>query len=160
MKELLLAGHVWKAMPHHQSGSGRPSKTPGVPALQEEMGDPGDLRAVLHVQRDAMDPVQHHQQHRDALLWRGQLRHQLDQHDLHDHVHPAHLSGLLAAGPHQPEGVCHPGGAGHGCGQLDQGGLCGPRQVCAGVRGPERGGSVPGVHPQRACQAGGRVVRA
>ena len=64
-------------------------------AVQTPLVDPTALRAVLHVERHAVDPVLHHQQYHHSVLLCGQLRRQLDLHDLHDIVRAAHLPSLL-----------------------------------------------------------------
>lgn len=83
----------------HQPGPARapPSAAPATAlhAVQASLADLADLRALLHVERDAVDPVLHHQQHRNMVLLCGQLRRQLDVHDLHDNLRATHLPSIL-----------------------------------------------------------------
>ena len=157
-KDCLLIGNVRQGVPHRQPGRRHPGQTTGMQAIQEEMADPGDIRAVLHVELDAVDPVQHHQQHSDHVLWCGLQFYQLDQHDLHDHVHPAHLPGLLVVGQDRPAGLRCDRCPGHCRGQLDQSRFSQSGPVRVGVCGPDGGGSVASFRAQRTCQAGGCLV--
>ena len=61
------------------------------------MAHPVSFRHVLGFERVPVDPAGHHHQHPGEVLQRVHLRCFLDLVDVHGHLYPTHISGLMAA---------------------------------------------------------------
>lgn len=79
---------------HHARSSGEQGAD-RVQTVRTEMACVGAVCHLLGLQRHAVDPVLDHCRRHPQVLRRQLPRHRLDLHDLHDHLHPAHLPSFL-----------------------------------------------------------------